>query len=78
MSIEEKRSVYDVFSNTYFLPLSNSLLMCNTNVRLLTPGPIVMYVSKYLTKSTQKDDTGEFDFMLGKLHKRLVKKKRLW
>ena len=77
MGIEEKRNIYDVFSNTYFPPLSNSLLMCNTNVRLLTPGPILMYVSKYVTKSTQKEDSEDFAFMLGKLQKRLLKKKKV-
>ena len=55
-----KRGRYDLFQNPCCLAISQSKFSCNSNVSLITDGPIALYQIKYEFKSTQDDDTAEY------------------
>ena len=54
----------------------NSLLnlMCNSNLQILLPGPMLLYITKYLTKSNVLDDTMTFERTLQMMLNRLLRK----
>ena len=57
-----RRTVYDVFTNENSPAIGrNKLVFGNTNISLLVPGAVAMYVSKYVFKSTQADDSQEYN-----------------
>ena len=56
-----KRHAYDAFQNVSCPAISHSKLTCNTNVSLLMPGPVTLYSFKYCLKSTQEDDTEQYE-----------------
>ena len=41
--------------------ISQSKMTCNTNISCVMPGPVGQYSFKYSLKSTQKDDTEEYE-----------------
>ena len=55
-----KRGGYDVFQNTSCKAISESKFACNSNVQLITDGPIGAYQYKYNFKPTQDDDQAEY------------------
>ena len=55
-----KRGTYDLFQNVSWKAVSESKLSCNTNLSLVTPGPLGQYQFKYQHKATQKDDTAAY------------------
>ena len=74
--INLKRGVFDVFSNTYCKPISNSNLMCNSNVQLLMPGPHVLYVTKYASKGNAYEESEDFEYTSKKMETRLLERRR--
>ena len=59
-----KRSEYDVFQNQCCTAISLSRLGSNSNSQLCVSGQKAMYITKYPTKSTQKEDEGEYENVL--------------
>lgn len=55
-----KRGTYDLFQNICCPAISHSKFACNSNVQLITDGPIGQYQFKYNFKPTQDDDTKEY------------------
>ena len=55
------RRRYDLFQNTACRAISESAIACNTNLQLLTGGPVSAYQFKYHIKPTEEDDTNEYD-----------------
>lgn len=55
-----KRGTYDSFQNVSCPAISESKLTCNSNVAVITDGPIGMYSCKYINKPNEKDDTAEY------------------
>lgn len=52
-----KRGTYDMFQNASCRAISESKLSCNSNVSLITDGPVGQYQFKYQMKGTQEDDS---------------------
>jgi hypothetical protein len=61
------RNEFDLFQNVNCKAITLSKFTCNNNISVMTPGPIMQYQFKYIFKSTQKDDTGEYDFVLRRI-----------
>ena len=59
--INIKRSEYDVFQNQACKAISLSKLGSNSNSQLCISGQKAMYITKYPTKSTQKEDESEYE-----------------
>ena len=59
-----KRSEYDVFQNQYCKAISLSKLGSNSNSQLCVNGQKAMYMTKYPTKSTQKEDESAYENVL--------------
>jgi hypothetical protein len=59
-SIEPQRHEYNLFQNVAIKAVSESKMTCNSNVSLITPGPLALYKTKYQTKATQEDEQEEF------------------
>jgi len=55
-----KRCQYDLFQNVSCGVISESKLSCNSNVALITDGPVSQYMFKYQHKETNTDDTAEY------------------
>lgn len=55
-----KRGTYDLFQNVSCAAISESKFTCNSNVTVITDGPIGMYCCKYINKPNEKDDTAEY------------------
>lgn len=65
-----RREVADVFMNQYCLGVGmTKLINGNTNVSLLSPGPIACYTTGYTTKGTQKQDSAEYDYLSERVQK---------
>ena len=77
LSVEQKQSMYNVFANTYCLLISHSLLACNLNVQILFPGPVSVYITKYLKKPTQDEDTGEYSKTMDRMQRRLTEQRKV-
>lgn len=56
-----KRHSFDAFQNVSCPAISQSKMTCNTNMSGVMPGPVGQYSFKYSLKSTQKDDTEEYE-----------------
>lgn len=70
--IYAKRDEYDVFQNQSCKSISLSKLGSNTNSQLCLNGHMAMYITKYPTKSTQKEDESEYGNVLHYLRLRLA------
>ena len=55
-----KRGNYDLFQNISCPAISLSKFACNSNIQLITDGPVGQYQIKYNFKPTQEDDTREY------------------
>jgi len=55
-----KRGKYDLFQNVSCRAISESKFSCNSNMALITDGPVGQYQFKYHIKKTQDDDTAEY------------------
>ena len=73
--IVAKRSEYDVFQNQSCIAVSMSKLGSNSNSQLCMSGLKAMYMTKYPTKDTQKEDEGEYDHVLHYTKTRLADKR---
>ena len=58
--IYPKRNTYDLFQNVCCKCLSNSKFSCNTNISLITDGPIAYYICKYCVKANDKDEVADY------------------
>ena len=47
--------------NMYCPVISDSKISCNSNISLVTHGKFAFYVTKYVSKSTQNEDNGEYE-----------------
>ena len=56
-----KRSEYDVFQNQASIAISQSKLGSNSNSQLCLNALKAMYITKYPTKNTQKEDQSEYE-----------------
>jgi hypothetical protein len=56
-----KRNKYDLFQNVCCPAISHSKLCCNSNIKLITAGPLSQYQFKYQLKMTQKEDTADYE-----------------
>ena len=54
------RNNYDLFQNVQCEAVSQSKFTCNSNVSVITDGPIGMYACKYINKPNEKDDTVDY------------------
>ena len=59
-----KRSEYDVFQNQACVAISLSKLGSNSNSQLCSGGLKAIYMTKYPTKDTQKEDESEYEKIL--------------
>ena len=73
--IVTKRSEYDVFQNQCCIAVSKSKLGSNSNSQLCLGGLKAMYITKYPTKDTQKEDEGEYENVLHYTKTRLADKR---
>jgi len=55
-----KRHPFDQFQNASCRVISESKLSCNSNVSLITDGPLGQYQFKYQMKGTQEDDSAPY------------------
>ena len=55
-----KRNRFDLFQNVSCAAISESKFTCNSNVALITDGPIGMYTVKYVVKDTTGDDVCDY------------------
>ena len=55
-----KRGAYDLFMNVYCRAVSQSKFTCNSNISLITDGPIGQYMFKYCFKDNTADQTAEY------------------
>ncbi len=55
-----KRGKYDLYQNISCPAVSETKMACNSNIALITEGPIGQYQFKYHLKQTQDDDTAEY------------------
>jgi len=60
ITVQPRRGKYDEFQNVSCAAISESKLACNSNVNVMTEGPISQYTCKYTTKDTQKDDQAKY------------------
>ena len=60
VSVLPKRGKYDLFQNVCCRSLSQSKFSCNTNVSLITDGPIAHYICKYCVKPNDKDEVADY------------------
>lgn len=58
-----KRHTYDCFQNVSCHAISEAKFTCNSNLSIITDGPVGMYQFKYIMKSTQDDDTAEYSLV---------------
>ena len=75
VSIEPRRRRYDVFTNSHCPVISESKIACNSNVSFIVNDRIAFYVSKYVSKNTQKDDNIDYENMFRCMIRRLAEKK---
>ena len=55
-----KRERYDLFQNVACKAISESKFSCNSNISVITDGPVSQYQFKYQHKQTQDDDQAEY------------------
>ena len=74
--IQPKRNYYDLFQNCSCSAVSESKLGCNSNLSVITPGPISQYQVKYETKGNQEEETAEFQEILKSMKVALCESER--
>ena len=70
-----KRQAVDAFQNESCKAVSSSKLACNTNLSVVSPGPLAGYTFKYQLKDTQDDDTKEYERISEVTERTLEKRK---
>ena len=60
VQILPKRKPYDLFQNVSCKAISESKLACNSNVSLITDGPVSQYQIKYQTKGNYDEESAEY------------------
>jgi hypothetical protein len=61
LEINPRRGQFDEFQNVSCPVISESKMTCNSNIQIIAPGPVVVYCTKYSSKSTQKDETDNYE-----------------
>ena len=74
--ITPKHGLFDVFANTFCQVISDSNLMCNSNMQILVPGPHAMYVTKYATKPNKIEESGDFEYTTKKMEIKLSERRK--
>ena len=57
VEVNPRRGEFDQFQNVSCPAISQSKMTCNSNIKIISPGPVVIYVTKYAWKDTQRQDT---------------------
>ena len=60
IEINRRRGRFDELQNISCPVISESKMTCNSNVQILSPGPIMVYTTKYLSKANQKEETNDY------------------
>jgi hypothetical protein len=63
IEILPKRNSYDLFQNASCKAISESKLTFNSNIAIITDGPVGQYQFKYIMKLTQADDTAAYSLV---------------
>lgn len=71
-SIDPQRRAFDLFQNVSIKAVSESKMTCNSNVSVITPGPLAVYTTKYQTKGTQHDEQEYFAAVALTVQKMLI------
>jgi hypothetical protein len=58
-----KRHKFDLFQNVACHAISEFKFTCNSNISVITDGPVGQYPFKYVLKSTQEDDTAVYSLV---------------
>ena len=58
--IVPKRATYDLFQNVYCPAVSQTKFTCNSNISLITDGPVGQYMFKYCYKDNTNDQSAEY------------------
>jgi hypothetical protein len=75
VEIVPQRGKFDVCMNNYCPIVSETKLACNSNVSVIVNGVQAFYISKYASKDTQEEDTGEYEPMIRYVKERLLNTK---
>lgn len=75
IEIVPERGSLDVCMNNYCPIVSETKLACNSNISVIVNGVQAFYVTKYTSKCTQEDDSGEYEPMIRYVEKRLLSTK---
>ena len=51
-----QQKAYDIYTNSYCPIISKSKIACNSNVSFISNEKVSLYVNKYVSKDTKKDD----------------------
>ena len=69
--IAPRRAPLDELQNVSLPAISESKLTCNSNISLHSAGAIVFYVTKYITKWNQDDDTRDYNKVIETIQRML-------
>jgi hypothetical protein len=75
IKIVPQRSSLDVCINNYCPIVSEMKLACNSNISVIVNGVQAFYVTKYTSKCTQEEDSGEYEPMIRYVEKHLLSTK---
>jgi hypothetical protein len=68
-----KRRKEDLYMNVYCPVISESCFTCNSNISLIFNGRFGIYMSNYLSKGTQEDDSDSYRRMIETVKRRFTK-----
>ena len=67
-----KRLQFDLYSNVYCPIISNSCLACNSNISLIFNGRVTIYMTNYISKGTQEDDSESYRRLINNVKRRFT------
>ena len=60
IEINPRRGSFDQIQNVSCPVISESKMTCNSNVQIISPGPVVSYCTKYISKGNQNVETEDY------------------
>jgi hypothetical protein len=67
-----KRQKFDLYTNVYSPIISNSCLACNSNISLIFNGRVPIYMTNYISKGTQEDDSESYRRLINNVKRRFT------
>jgi hypothetical protein len=67
-----KRLKFDLYTNVYCPIISNSCLACNSNISLIFNGRVPIYMTNYISKGTQEDDSESYRRLINNVKRRFT------